>query len=151
MTAGRDGLVLVRDALTGSDAGNRMAGHKGAVNDVAVFQDDRARSLLATAGSDGTVRLWDASTGSEEGVITGHGGEVSGVVAFTSGRHLPLLATSGDDCFLRVWDPGTGECVLSVVCGAPVRITGVPNGLRPALLLSGPAGYLCFEIDTEAL
>ncbi|MFF3095497.1 WD40 repeat domain-containing protein [Streptomyces cyaneofuscatus] len=151
VTAGRDGLVLVRDALTGSDAGNRMAGHKGAVNDVAVFQDDRARNLLATAGSDGTIRLWDASTGAEEGVINGHGGEVSSVVAFTSGRQLPRLASSGDDCVLRVWDPATGECVLSVVCGAPVRITGVPNGSRPALLLNGPAGYLCFEIDAEAL
>ncbi|OSP39088.1 hypothetical protein B7767_33495 [Streptomyces sp. 13-12-16] len=151
VTAGRDGLVLVRDALTGSDAGNRMAGHKGAVNDVAVFRDDRARTLLATAGSDGTVRLWNASTGAEEGVITGHGGEVSGVVAFTSARQRPLLAAASDDCVLRVWDPGTGECVLSVVCGAPVQITGVPNGVHPALLLSGPAGYLCFEIDTEAL
>ncbi|MER6133030.1 WD40 repeat domain-containing protein [Streptomyces sp. NPDC001815] len=151
VTAGRDGLVLVRDALTGSDAGKRMAGHKGAVNEVAVFRDGRARTVLATAGSDGTVRLWDASTGAEEGVITSHGGEVSGVVAFTDARQRPLLATAGDDCVVRVWNPGTGECVLSVVCGAPVRITGIPNGVRPALLLSGPAGYLCFEIAAEAL
>ncbi|MFE7277589.1 WD40 repeat domain-containing protein [Streptomyces sp. NPDC057623] len=151
VTVGRDGLVLVRDALTGRDIGRTMTGHQGAVNAVAVLRGSGRRTLLATAGADRTVRLWDPSTGDEERVITGHEDEVHTVVPFATSRELPLIATAGDDCTLRVWAPEAGDCLLRVVCGAPVRHLAVLDVPRPVFLLGGAAGYLCFEADTDAL
>ena len=68
--AGETGAVRLWDPRKRSEVAQPLAGHTGAVLDIAF----RADGVLASAGVDGTVRLWrpfgDGST------LTGHTGRV---------------------------------------------------------------------------
>jgi WD40 repeat protein/serine/threonine protein kinase/DNA-binding winged helix-turn-helix (wHTH) protein len=75
----------------------RLAGHTGAVNDVAFAPDD---SIVATASADGTVRIWDPRTGRRDVVLRGHDGVVWDVDFSPDGSRLASASPLGS---VRIW------------------------------------------------
>jgi WD40 repeat protein len=75
----------------------RLAGHTGAVNDVAFAPDD---SIVATASADGTVRIWDPRTGRRDVVLRGHDGVVWDVDFSPDGSKLASASPLGS---VRIW------------------------------------------------
>jgi WD40 repeat protein/DNA-binding SARP family transcriptional activator/tRNA A-37 threonylcarbamoyl transferase component Bud32 len=74
-----------------------LAGHIGAVNDIAYAPDD---SVVATASADGTVRLWNPNTGRQEMALRGHDDVVWDLDFSPDGSKL---ASSSPDGTVRVW------------------------------------------------
>lgn len=101
LAAGERGLVRVIDPLADRVV-RTLAGHGGAVNDLAVHPRDGA--LVATASKDESLRLWNIRTGATIAVfcgLKGHRGEVVCVDFDADGRRI---ASCGIDNSVRVWD-----------------------------------------------
>lgn len=89
------GEIRILNPGDGSIIG-RLAGHTGAVTDVAVHADNQR---LATAGEDGTVRLWKLPIAAKP--MLGHSAALKGLVAASRGQ---WIVTFADDLTLRVWN-----------------------------------------------
>ena len=74
-----------------------LAGHTGAVMDVAFAPDD---SVVATGSTDSTIRLWNPRTGRQEVVLRGHDGVVWDVDFSPDGRKLASASPQGS---IRIW------------------------------------------------
>lgn len=82
-----------------------LAGHTGAVNDIAFTTDG---SRLATGGGDGTIRIWDPESGDNLLSLDGHIGAISSVAFNPAGTQL---ATAGVDGTVRIWALDLDELV----------------------------------------
>jgi WD40 repeat protein len=126
-SGGGDGLLRLRDALTGQERaafqaqgstnteirymrdpktgqGLDVRGHgpTGAVWSLAYSSDGRT---LASGGADGAVRTWDVAGGSQLAVLGRHGQEVSIIAYSSNGKVL----ASGSGPTARLWDAGSGR------------------------------------------
>lgn len=98
-TGGRDGTVIVWDAVSGEPLGEPLTGQRGDVWTVAFSPDGK---VLATAGGDGAVTLWDLLSRTRLGEpLRGHVGGVW-TVAFSPDGHT--LASGGEDGAVVFWD-----------------------------------------------
>jgi WD40 repeat protein len=111
--AGEIRLLNAGDAsLTG-----RLAGHVGAITDIAVLADNQR---VLSAGADGTVRLWKLPVAAKP--LQGHSAVIRGIVSASSGA---WTATWSDDKTIRFRD-AAGNSVgqpaahqQAVTCAAP--------------------------------
>ncbi|BAJ31809.1 MULTISPECIES: hypothetical protein [Kitasatospora] len=130
-SAGRDGVLAVRDAATGAD-NRRFATGRGPFTALAATLAG-GQPILATAGEDLTVRLWHAGNGAAGPVCAGlpHPAEV---VSFAEIGGRPVVIAGAADGTVLVWD--------------------VQNGSRTAELAGGGAAVRAVvgrELDGEAL
>jgi WD40 repeat protein len=95
-TAGVLGLAEIWDVESGRKVVT-LAGHTGAVNDVAFGPDG---SMIATASTDGTVRLWNPESGGHVLTLRGHETAVWDVAFSPNGSKL---ASASPDGSVRVW------------------------------------------------
>ena len=65
-----EGIIDVRDAVTGEPVLPPWKGHDADINDVQFSPDG---SLLATVGEDGALKIWDPATGELRSSVTGEG------------------------------------------------------------------------------
>ena len=95
-TAGVLGLGEIWDVESGRKMAT-LAGHKGAVNEVAFNPEG---SVIATASTDGTVRLWDPESGVQVLALRGHETAVWDLAFSPDGSKL---ASASPDGTVRVW------------------------------------------------
>lgn len=103
-TAMADGTAVVWDTETGGIKWT-LAGHEGAVNDVAFSP---AGTILATAGNDNTIKLWDIENGMVSKTLTGHSGAVRSIAFSHDGTRL---ASASLDNSVKLWDVASGDIV----------------------------------------
>jgi WD40 repeat protein len=94
--AGALGLAEIWDVESGKKMAT-LAGHTGAVNEVAFDPDG---SVIATASTDGTVRLWDPESGVQVLALRGHESAVWDLAFSPDGSKL---ASASPDGTVRVW------------------------------------------------
>lgn len=118
------GEIRILNPGDGSITG-RLAGHAGAVTDVAVHADNQR---LATAGEDGTVRLWKLPTAAKP--MQGHSAALRGLVAASSGQ---LVVTFADDMTLRVWNSSGAVTQQFAGHGHPITAAAIrPDDVQVA-------------------
>jgi len=91
VSAGDDGVILIRDAAGGKEA-VKLAGHVGGVASLC-FRGDGRR--LVSAGADKTIRLWDPASGAGEQVLDKHTAPVRAVRFSPDGKHLISVSEDG--------------------------------------------------------
>jgi WD40 repeat protein len=119
-TAGADGLITLRDPLTGS-LGRNLEGHKGGATSVA-FSGDGA--VVCAGASDERAYLWEVRTGRlirtirpskplQELALQGHERLITSVALSADGGTLVTCSGSESpeygDRQVRVWDSRSGE------------------------------------------
>lgn len=97
------GSQLVLFDPTAEQEVNRLRGHTGAVNCVAISTDGR---LAASASSDRTVRTWNLDTGTPRHRLEGHSNVVNSVVISRDGQRV---LSGSSDRTVRLWDANTGQ------------------------------------------
>ena len=109
LTAGTEGVVQVRDAVTG-DLRTSFGSHPSAVREIAISPDGRTAASVTV--EDPVVRLWDIPGRKLEAVLTGHGASLNEVVFAPDGS---MLASAGTDTDVGVWrlDP---DAVVRQLC-----------------------------------
>ena len=112
-----EGIVDIRDAMTGKPVLPPWKGHDADINDVQFSPDG---SLLATAGEDGALKIWDPATGELRSSVTGEG-QVFGQ-SFSADGSL-VSAAWPDEATVRIADPSTGKvtCIDRGGRGVPLR------------------------------
>jgi len=143
-TAGRDGLVFLRDPITGVPLGEPLLvsaadGTPVPVQQLAFSPDS---SLLAAAGKDGRIILWDIPSGqlrfilSRDTIL-----EVDGL-AFSSDGQLLASVGGGADSRVQLWNVSDGDWLGAIQTsvegdgvesiafrpGSHVIVTGMVNG-----------------------
>jgi WD40 repeat protein/class 3 adenylate cyclase/energy-coupling factor transporter ATP-binding protein EcfA2 len=110
VTEGKEnqGIVDIRDAVTGKQVLPPWTGHDADINDVQFSPDG---SLLATAGEDGALKLWDPATGDLRSSVRGQG-QVFGP-SFSANGSL-VSASWPDEATVRIADPSTGKVATSI-------------------------------------
>ena len=83
-SAGDDGVVRFRDAITGEERA-QSKGHTGVVSALAFAPDGKT---IATVSDDGTARLWDSATGETLGVLWTETNSLSTVAFSRDGKML---------------------------------------------------------------
>ena len=140
-TGGQDGTTVIWDAETGKQL-FALAGHRGAINDVAFHPQCIAPPdalfewcgvWLATASRDGTAKVWDISPfGSRElTTLPGNAG------SFLAGRHLSTVGfISPGEMQIEAWEVSSNGEVNRISSAlsshaVPVMIGNVsPDGTR---------------------
>jgi len=109
LTAGTEGVVQVRDAVTG-ELRDTFGGHSSTVREMAVSADGRMAATVTV--EDPVVRLWDLSDRTLLAVLTGHGASLNEIVFSQDGS---MLASAGTDTDVGVWrlDP---DAVVRQLC-----------------------------------
>ncbi|MBB4909635.1 nSTAND1 domain-containing NTPase [Actinophytocola algeriensis] len=109
LTAGTEGVVQVRDAVTG-EVRATFGSHSSTVREIAVSADGRRAATVTV--EDPVVRLWDLADRALLAVLTGHGASLNEVVFAPDGS---MLASGGTDTDVGVWqlDP---EAVVRQLC-----------------------------------
>jgi WD40 repeat protein len=97
LTAGTEGVVQIRDAVTGEERG-RFGKHTSTVREIAVSPD--GRQVATVTVEDPAVRLWDLDSGQLLATLTGHGGSLNEIVFSPDGT---MLASGGTDTDVGVW------------------------------------------------
>ena len=118
-------LNLGDASLTG-----RLAGHSGAITDLAVLADNQR---LLSGGADGTVRLWKLPVAPRP--LQGHAAVIRGIIAPASGT---WTATWADDKTLRFRDAAGNP--LGQPATHTQSITSAATRPDATLLASGDAG-----------
>lgn len=95
----------------------KVAGHEGAVTDVAVHADAQR---FASAGQDGSVRFWKLPTATKP--LAGHAAATRGVQSSVGGQ---WSLTWSDDKTVRVWAAGGGAQQQFTQHAQPVRVAGI--------------------------
>ncbi|MEV4050033.1 WD40 repeat domain-containing protein [Amycolatopsis sp. NPDC049688] len=104
-TGGGDTLVRVWDLDGEPSLRSVLAGHTGAINDLAVSP----RGWIASAGTDGDVRLWHVGDGETVGrCLAGYSSSMACLAFGPDGR---TLAAGADDGTVRLWTTATGTSV----------------------------------------
>jgi WD40 repeat protein/serine/threonine protein kinase len=108
-TAGTEGVVQVRDAVTG-ELRDSFGRHSSTVREIAVSPDGRTAATVTV--EDPVVRLWDLSSRTLLAVLTGHGASLNEIVFSPNSS---MLASAGTDTDVGVWrlDP---EAVVRQLC-----------------------------------
>ncbi|MDP4508464.1 WD40 domain-containing protein [Nonomuraea turcica] len=132
-TGAGDGMVLVRDAVTG-ELRHTLTGHGDGVWPVRLSP---AGDLVAAGGGDGVVRVWETATGRLVHELAGHEAPIY-AAAFVHGA----LVTGDSAAVVRVWDLASGRMTrtLDGHRGKVYRVVAGPGG---RLLVTGDeAGVL---------
>lgn len=114
-----DGMVLVREAYSGSNAFCYRA-HAGPVYALAWSPDGRT---IASADQTGAVHIWSASTGETLMLYREHAVAVK-ALSWSPDSHY--LASGSDDATVHLWSAGTGRQVRP-------SIVDIANGSAPSL------------------
>ena len=111
-TGGKDGTLLLWNALSRTPLGPLMPGHSGDINAAAFSPDGKT---LATASSDKSVILWDVESRKPLGPpLLGHKAAVLGVAFNPDGK---TLASGSSDKTAIVWDAATRAPVGQPLAG----------------------------------
>jgi WD40 repeat protein/MinD-like ATPase involved in chromosome partitioning or flagellar assembly len=102
-----DGLVLLWDSATGSEAGV-LRGHTGTVAALAFAPGGR---MLASGGDDCVIRLWDVASARERLCLTGHEAAITALAVNPDGNVLVSADVGGD---IRIWDLALGNEIHSL-------------------------------------
>ncbi|RKE22226.1 hypothetical protein [Streptomyces sp. TLI_171] len=136
-SAGRDGVIAVRDAATGADS-RRFATGQGPFTALAATSAG-GQPILATAGEDLTVRLWHAGSGAAGPVCTGLARPAEALTfAELGGR--PVVIAGAADGAVMVWDVQNGTRTAELAgSGAAVRAVVGREFDGEALVAAGDA------------
>jgi WD40 repeat protein len=124
------GIIYIVDAATGDLLGPPLAGHSGAIVDLAFSPDGR----LASASDDGTIRLWDVDKRTSATVSAGGGSPVLDVAFSPDGR---LLAFARAEEPAGVWDIGQNALKWRSEAADVTAVAFSPDG---RVLSMGTAG-----------
>ena len=105
-SAGRDGSIVLRDAVSGKEIAS-FAAHAGGVRALAFSQHG---DWLASAGADATVKLWDVAGHRLEATFFGHLGTVLSVAIAPDSS---ALVSGGDDGTVKFWDVASRRAVAT--------------------------------------
>ena len=139
-----EGIVDIRDAMTGKQVLPPWDGHDADINDVQFSPDG---SLLATAGEDGALKIWDPATGDLRSSVTGEG-QVFGQ-SFSADGSL-VSAAWPDEATIRIADPSTGKVTTSIrgVEGFPFEATLSPDGRSVAVAIGDIPIVTIFDVSS---
>ncbi|MEV4556781.1 WD40 repeat domain-containing protein [Kitasatospora sp. NPDC049285] len=119
VSAGRDGVVAVRDAATGAARLRFDTGHVGTTA-LAVTRAG-GQHILATVGADLVVRLWHGGTGGAGPVCEGLA-QPAEVLAFGESGGRPVVIAGAADGTVLVWSVENGSLTAQLTGGgAAVR------------------------------
>jgi WD40 repeat protein len=127
VTAGEDGLTIVRDTATGTNLYS-LANPQGTipvgVNAVA-FSPDGTR--IVTANDDGIARIWQDQL--VMNTLPGHTSFIFDVAYSSDGS---MIATASGDGTARIWQASNGQVVSSITghTGGVTAVQFTPNGLQ---------------------
>jgi WD40 repeat protein len=136
---GKDGLVRIQNALTGSIVGKPMAGHRASVWALAFSGD--GRKLVTSAAVDidyqspkpnpteiGELILWEVGSQRLMHKFMGHIGDVYGV-AYGKRGDVEIIASAGADGTVRLWNAANGaELWQKHLIGQVVSVAISPDG-----------------------
>jgi WD40 repeat protein len=125
VTASRDGLARIWNALNGEPVGEPMR-HEA---EVLWAQFSHDGSKIVTASADGTARIWAALTGHIAAPPLRHDALVHHATFSPDGR---TVVTASRDKTVRVWNAGTGQPIgVPLAHPAPVYFASFsPDGRR---------------------
>ncbi len=130
VTTGKDGEVLVLDALTGKDRAVIAAKLVGHSNSTAKVSPDGKVVATFTASPEpggGTALFWDAATGKLLTMLPGHTALIHDALFTPDGSKI---LTAGRDNTIRTWDAVSGRELANVALAAPGQLAQSPDGRR---------------------
>jgi WD40 repeat protein/tRNA A-37 threonylcarbamoyl transferase component Bud32 len=140
-SAGLDGAVIVRDALTGQAI--LKCAHETGVTRF-TFSPDGKR--IASGDEKGVIKSWDSSTGTQLLTLSGHNAPIAFLSFTPDGASLISASQSGE---FKVWDSETGQMRAS---SEAVKNAAAPTFMDAALSPDGRQIACCsFAGDGEML
>jgi WD40 repeat protein len=104
------GELLVLDAQTGADRGNRVQLDEWPHWLEACAVSPRLDRVVG-GGAGGILRLWDAATGSLVATLSGHTGPLEACAFSADGT---TIASASQDHTVRIWNAATGEEIVTL-------------------------------------
>jgi WD40 repeat protein len=129
-TAGRDSVIRLWDAASGTEVGQR-AGHLGWVATLVAT----VNGTLVSGGYDRSVKVWDIGGTRSDRVVSAHKGWVL-TLAFGSTKDGMVLASGGSDGTVKLWDPDSGAAVGELT-GHTGGVTSIAFGVKLGVLAVG--------------
>ncbi len=143
-TGGKDGLVHLRDPVTGAIR-RTLKGHNGIIYEI-VFPPDAA--VCATAGSDGTVRLWSVERGVELAKFNAWKDKHASARAIEFDPAGKLLVSGCGDGTLRIWDIDNRKLKQSLV-GQALPVTSIRYSPDGSLLATSTGDWQKWQLPGE--